>query len=285
MRLEILKDRLILDSSIEVGSKSTKPSLKGILYEKLDDGFGNSILKKVGENTIVIGGAIESLEHLTKAHATWKPKTLNEKYNLNAGVTGDFLGNSIALFGVGIGGSGLDFGSIVEKNIKLDDLPKAKGADKGLIPLRVTETLTGEDSDKYFFKMDAGNGKSKYYLKEFKTTPVIKSCWKDSADDEVDGTEIIEDIADSKRTDGIQTFAEFQLSLNTKDVREYYEAAGSLDSALYNSIGLFIGQKVRLDDGTEDYVNVRLFSYLNIDNKSVKIKTASEYVYRVLALV
>ena len=53
----------------------------------------------------------------------------------------------------------------------------------------------------------------------------------------------------------------------------------------YNSIGLYVGEKVELEDGSSDYINVRLFSYLNIDNKSVKIKTASQYVYRILSLV
>ena len=75
------------------------------------------------------------------------------------------------------------------------------------------------------------------------------------------------------------------LDFNTKDVREYYESIGSLDSARYNSIGLYLGDKVVRDNGTYDYANIRLFCYLNIDNKSVRIKTASQYIYRILSLI
>ena len=178
----------------------------------------------------------------------------------------------------GFGGSGLSFGSIVEKDIKRRDVPD-------LIPLRVTDTLTGDDADKYYFKKDNGDGTYSWYLKEFSVDPIIKTCWKDSADDEEDGTEVTSEIYNSERTEGLQTFAEFILDFNTKDVREYYESIGSLDSARYNSIGLYVGEKVELEDGSFDYINVRLFSYLNIDNKSVKIKTASQYVYRILSLV
>lgn len=278
MKRELLKDQLLLSSAISVGNSNSVPQYKGILYEKMDDGFGNSILKKIGENTVVVGGAIESLEHLCNVDANWKPETLNSIYGINAEVPGNNMKSYIALFGVGTGGSGLSFGSVVEKNVKRRDVPD-------LIPLRVNSTLTGSDADKYYFKKDNEDGTFSWYLKEFASDIVIKTCWKDSVDDEVDGTEVTSEIYDSSRTEGLQTFAEFILDFNTKDVREYFESIGKLDSARYNSIGLFIGEKVQLPDGSYDYVNIRLFSYLNIDNKSVRIKTASEYVYRVLSLV
>lgn len=283
MAREILRDYMPLaDHLTEVssGSKisSQRPGYKGILYERNVDSYGNTILKKVGENTVVVGGAIESLEHLCNVDATWKPKTLNEIYGINTSVSGNNMESYIALFGVGTGGSGLEFGSLVEKDVKRRDVPQ-------LIPLRSTASLTGDDADLYYFKKDNGDGTYNYYLKEFSVPPVIKTCWKDALDDDTDGTEVVDEIADSSRTENLQTFAEFILDFNTKDVREYYESIGSLDRALYNSIGLFIGQKVQQGDGSYEYANVRLFSYLNIDNKSVKIKTASQYVYRILSLV
>lgn len=278
MKSIILNDTLRFESSMSsYDSNKSIPLYKGILYERFNDDFGNSILKKVGENTVVIGGAIESLEHLCNVDATWKPKTLNEIYNINANVPCDNNSSFIALFGAGTGGSGLAWGSVAEKDVKKRDVPD-------LIPMRVNNVLTGTDADKYYLKKDNGDGTFSWYLKEFSVEPVIKSCWKDSADDEEDGIEITTEIYDSDRTEKIQTYAEFILDFNTKDIREYYEAIGDMNSARYNSIGLYIGQKVQLSDGTYDYVNVRLFSYLNIDNKSVKIKTASQYVYRILAL-
>lgn len=282
MAQKILKDHMPLaDNLIDISGSnkiSQRPGYKGILYERNIDDYGNTILKKIGENTVVVGGAVESLEHLCNVEATWKPKTLNEIYGVNTSVAGNNMESYIALFGVGTGGSGLEFGSIVEKDVKRRDVPQ-------LIPLRSTAALTGDDANLYYFKKDNGDGTSNYYLKEFSVPPVIKTCWKDSLDDDVDGTEVVADISDSTRTENLQTFAEFILDFNTKDVREYYESIGSLDRALYNSIGLFIGQKVQQSDGSYEYANVRLFSYLNIDNKSVKIKTASQYVYRILSLV
>lgn len=280
MKPKVLKDSIGYRAKIESKEpeKST-PQYVGVLYEINKDDFGNSIFTKVGKNTVTVGGAIESLEKLCRIEASWKPKTLNEIYDIEAtSVNKD--NRKIALFGVGVGGCGLEWGSVVEKDIKSRDIP-------GLIPLRSTAALTGDDADLYYLKKDNGDGTFKYYLKEFAVDTIAKSCWKDSLeeDDDAVGTEILDEIADSERTESIQTFAEFVLDLNIKDVREYYESIGALDQARYNSIGLFIGEKVPLADGTYEYADVRLFSYLNIDNKSVKIKTAAQYLYRILAIV
>lgn len=283
VKRKILTDYMPLCDSIhsanaEMGS-SQIPGYKGILYEVTGkDCYGGNILKKVGENTVVVGGAIASLEKLCGVTANWKPKTLNEILGINPDTAGNNKNTRIALFGVGTGGSGLEFGSIVEKDVKRHDVPD-------MIPLRSGAVLTGDDANLYYFKKDNGDGTFDWYLKEFSVEPVIKTCWKDAADDDADGTEVNDDIHDSKRTENLQTFAEFILDFNTKDVREYYESIGEMTQARYNSIGLFLGDKVQQTDGTYEYANVRLFSYLNIDNKSVKIKTASQYVYRVLSLV
>lgn len=284
MKPQILTDELAIRDmfgrakELRKGVNGSVPAYAGFLYEKVgDDGFGNPLLEKLGENTVVVGGAITSLEHLCNVNANWKPKTLNEIYNVNATEVGELGQDFIALFGVGTGGSGLEFGSVAEKDIKRRDVPD-------LIPLRANTIITGEEADKYYMKKDNGDGTSHWYLKEFSQDIVIKTWWKDAADDEADGTEITADIHDSTRTESIQSFAELVLDFNTSDVREYYESIGSLNNARYNSIGIFTGQKKVIGD-YEDYINIRLFSYLNIENKSVKIKTASQYIYRILSLV
>lgn len=257
------------------------PHLKGILYEVTgEDDYGNRILKKIGENTVTVGGAIVSLEKLCGVKASWKPKTLNELHNIDTDlpVKDDSKYSEICLFGVGTGGSGLEFGSTIEKDEKMRETP-------GIIPLRSGSVLSGDDADKYKFRKDNGDGTSDWYLKEFSDPPIIKSCWKDALDEDSDGTEILDEIQDSTRPEKIQTFAEYLLDFNTKDVREYYESIGSLSQALYNSIGLYIADKYIREDNTYDYANIRLFCYLNIDNKSVRIKTASQYIYRILSLV
>ena len=279
----ILTDQMALADMFSRGKEikkanSTMPVMAGFLYEKMgDDGFGNPLLRKIGENTVVVGGAVTSLEHLCNVEANWKPKTLNEIYNIHPTETGDVGKDFIALFGVGTGGSGLEFGSVAEKDIKRRDVPD-------LIPLRANTVITGDEADKYYLQKENTDGTNYWYLKEFAQDIIIKTWWKDGADDEADGTEITSDIHESTRTEGIQSFAELVLDFNTSDVREYFESIGSLNSARYNSIGIYTGQKKVIGD-REEYVNVRLFSYLNIDNKSVKIKTASQYIYRILALV
>jgi hypothetical protein len=270
--MEILKDYFRLTESI------SKPQYKGILYEKVDDGFGHVILKKIAENTVVVGGGILALEHLCNATANWKPATLNEIYSINSGVAGSNASSFVALFGAGNGGCGLDFGSVVAKDIKSRDVPT-------LLPMRTGAALTDADAGRYYMKKDNGDGTFNWLLKELTAGPVIKTCWKDSADPDVEGTEVITEIYDSVRTEGLETFAEFNIDFNIYDIREYYESIGELDMARYNTIGLYTGQKVTLGDNSVDYVNVRLFSYINMNNKPLTDKTTSEYSYRLFSLV
>jgi|SRR5574343_223192 hypothetical protein len=261
-----------------VAKKHGIPMFKGILYENITDDYGNTILKKVNENTVVIGGAVLALEHLCNATSSWKPATLNTIYNVNAAVTGDNAKSFISLFGVGIGGSALTFGNVLTPDVKQRDV-------MSLIPLRTGASITGTDADKYFFRKDNGGGTYNWYLKEFNATPTIKSLWKDSAVSGVDGTEILEEIYNSERTEGVESLMEFSLKLNTSDVREYFESIGELNMARYNSIGLFTGQKVQISTGYYDYANVRLFSTVNINNRSVSLASESSYTYRVYSLV
>jgi hypothetical protein len=279
----ILKDTLPLISIVgsyeeKIARKNGIPLFKGILHELNDDGFGNPLFKKVGENTIVVGGAILALERLCNTTATFKPATLNTIYSINQGVSGNNALSYISCFGVGTGGSALDFGNIQATDIKAREVPS-------LIPLRYGATVTGTDSDKYFLKKLNGDGTTySWYLKEFSSAPVIKSLWKDAGED-IDGTEITTEIYNSVRTEGIESFAEFIIKLNADDVREYFSAIADLDMARYNSLGLFTGQKVDIGSGVYDYVNVRLFSYLNFDNKSVRDRTETEYRYRIYSLI
>lgn len=280
----IIKDKLPLISmcspeEIEIAKRANIPLFRGILSELIEDEYGNVILKReVSRNTVVVGGAIAALEKLTGATANWKPATLNSIYSLNTGVPYDDQKATIALFGVGIGGCGLDFASVKAKDIKARNVPD-------LIPLRVGESLSGVDAGRYYFKKPNDDGSYYWYLKELPSLPVIKTCWKDSVDPDGTGTEVTTEIYDSTRTEGLETFAEFIIDFNEYDVREYFEFIGELDMARYNSIGLFTGQKVDVGGGEIDYVNVRLFSYTNMDNKSVVNKTTSRYSYQLYSLV
>lgn len=279
-----LNDHMPLMSAIgpeqaRVARQNNIPLFKGIMYETNDDGYGNPLLKKVGENTVVLGGAVLALEHLCNVTANFKPATLNTIYSLNQGIAGDNTKSYISCFGVGTGGAALDFGNVSASNVKGREVPT-------FIPLRSAAALAGTDVTKYFFKkLNADNVTYSWYLKEFDSPAIIKSLWKDSAEEDVDGTEILAEIYNSARTEGIETFAEFTIKLNTYDVREYFSTIAELDMARYNSLGLFTGEKVDIGGGVFDYVNLRLFSYLNFENKSVKEKTEAEYRYRVFGIV
>lgn len=246
---------------------------RGELFQKIDDGYGHTFLKPIASNTVVLGGAILALEKLCGSQASFKPNTLNDL--LSVPVSGTTPGKeTICLFGCGTGGAQLDFGNVVATDIKQNNV-------KDLVPMRYGSTITGTDADKYFMKVE-NSDKTTYswYLKEFDSTPVIKSFWKNAVDTEGEGTEITEDISGSERTEGIETYAQFELSLNTKDVREYFVATGNLKMARYNSFGIYTGEKV----GNE-YGNVRLYAVVNFNNRDLNLETSSSFTYRLYSLL
>ena len=120
-----------------------------------------------------------------------------------------------------------------------------------------------------------------WYLKQFSTTPVIKSCWKNSIAAGEDGTEILTDIYNSPSAEGIETFTEFQIDMNAFDGREYFEATGEMSMARYNTIGFYTGSLN--EDGTE-YANVRLYSVVTFSNRALDMQSTATYVYRLYSL-
>lgn len=280
----ILRDGLSLNKILtpreqELSAKS-ESLIKGVLYEVNDDGYGNEVLKRINSNTVVFAGAVLALEHLADVTASFKPATLNEIYSVNSATPGNNAQSFIKLFGVGTGGAALDFGNVNDPSVKQREV-------LNFIPLRSGASIVGTtDLTKYFFKKLAVSGTEyNWYLKEFDSAPTIKTLWKDAAEQDADGTEIVTEIYNSPRTEGIESFAEFRIKFNSYDVREYFEYIGELDMARYNSIGLFTGQKVDVGGGVMEYVNVRLFSVVNFENSSVRERKESTYVYRVYSLV
>lgn len=326
MKSTILNDSFTLDVELMSGSGKSQPLFKGVLYEELTDDFGKPLLKKIGENTVVLGGAITALYKLcgTNAECQFIPDSLdNKSFSLSSGDTAataaqtsnrptlkEFT-STIALFGVGIGGHSVDgtastndvWNAVAKKDIKRINVP-------ALIPMRRAATLTGpvtstgetdtnspDAPTHYFMKRPATEGAENtpivndgkpvydYFMKEIHAAPVIRTHWKDSTDEEGLGTEVVSDVSGEKREEGLVSYAEFTLHFGENDVREYFVESGQLGDAHFNSIGLFTGNKVQQDDGSYEYEDVRLFSYLNIDTKSVRVKTDATYRYRIFAIV
>lgn len=273
---ELIRDIMGLQDSLNVPMEFDSVMHKvtrGELFQKLTDSYGNTFLKPIASNTVVLGGAILALEKLCNTQASFKPTTLNDILSIN--VSGTTSGNEkIALFGCGTGGAQLDFGNVVATDIKQNNV-------KDLIPIRYGASLTGTDAEKYFMKSANSDGSTySWYLKEFDSTPIIKSFWKNSVDSEGDGTEITEDISSSTKTEGIETYAQFELSMNTNDAREYFVATGNLKMARYNSFGIYTGEKVG-----DEYGNVRLYAVINFNNRDLSLSSSANFVYRLYSLV
>ncbi len=268
----LLKDNFPLISKVN-SHKAQKKAFKGVVYDRMDDGYGNPILRKVGENTVVLGGAITALERLTGKVANFEVRTINNELNIQSEydtTESRNLAATICLFGVGINGASNTYGDINATDIKNANV------DGGLTPIRYNNSIT-TDAGKYFMKKEI-SGKNAYFLKRFAEDPTIRSFWKDT-----NNTEITSDVYDSTSETGIETFAEFSINMNIYDVREYFEEmpGQSVANARFNCLALFTGY---YDNSLNEYTNVRLFSYINFNNRPLDIAATSSFVYRIYSL-
>lgn len=233
------------------------------------------------ENMIVLGGSLFTLE---KVFGVESP--LNVAYiNDIMGIANDGIpivtnaGTFVCLFGVGTGGAG-------ESITDVKDVRYYEREIMDMIPLRQTaDELTEDEAAKYWFRKKVNVGgveKTAYYLKKFETEPEIRVLWRDAEGDE-DGSEVGEDVYEttSANTIPIETFIELTLKITKKDVREYFDDMGNVEVTRINSIGLFTGVLGTLEDGTEDYKQVKLFSKLNINNEVLTLKKDLTIAYRI----
>ena len=96
---------------------------------------------------------------------------------------------------------------------------------------------------------------------------------------------ISSDVSTSQSTNLIESYCECLIKIDTDDIRPYFQWAGNLQMARYNSICLFTGVKREIAPGYIDYVGVRLFSDVNFNNIPLDLPTSSTYLYRVYAAV
>lgn len=286
---QIIKDTLPLMTGLtpreEVAArKHGIPCFKGVLYQQLIDSNGKPIFKKVNENTVVLGGAILALQKLFGTPPSFIPPTINSIEGINDNVEGvTDEGTHIRLFGVGTGGCGLTMGDVKDPDFKNKELTD-------WIPFRIsdTDTLDSADASKYYFRKQIAPDPSPqwgWYLKEFENTVTPKSLWKDVPDPNADGTEVTSDVSGSESTNLIECFGECLIKLEEEDLRPFFQWAGDLKLARYNSIGLFTGTKKQIEPGYVDYVGIRLFSVVNFNNVPLDLPTTATYLYRVYAAV
>ena len=229
------------------------------------------------ENQIVLGGALFILEKCFNVEAPINVDYLNDIMGINNMDPIEEIypkDTHVCLFGVGIGGCGDAYTSVVDVKYYEREI-------FDMIPFRITdEEFTGADVDKYWLKRHEVDGKISYFLKSFESPAEIKVLWRDGEEGE-DGSEVGTGVHNTERTEPIETFVEMILKVNKKDCREYFEMNGNIEAARINSIGLFTGILSTNEYGERDYKQVKLFSKLNIPNEMLVLSKDITIVYRI----
>lgn len=237
--------------------------------------LGEEVIRRQ-HNKVVTGGAIALLQTLFGATTSLSISTLNslmgigETGTVNAGEL-----NRVCLFNIGLGGCGASY---ADEKVVLDQ----ENIVQQMIPFRVVDSIDDiADSSKYWFCKEMPDGKKAFYLKTFEGTPTIHALFKDAENSDEDGTELSGNPADYDRTDGVESFVEIILRITSKDLREYFELYDDAEHPRFNSIGLCMGKKGTLDDGTEEYKEVVQFSILNFSNEMLHFEKDLSIIYRV----
>ena len=249
--------------------------------------FGETVFET--ENMIVLGGSLFTLEKVLGIKSSLPVATLNEL--MHVAEDGEQISETehpvendvVCLFGVGTGGAG-------ESITDVKDVHYYEREIFDMIPLRQTaDELTDEEKPKYWFKKKVVVDeveKTQFYLKTFDSVNTFV-LFRDAEEDGEDGSEVPDDVYNTTSNIPIETFAEMILKISKKDVREYFEDLGQVESTRINSIGLFSG--VRGGVGTPvdgvypdtDYKRVKLFSKLNINNEMLNLNKDLTIAYRI----
>ena len=225
-------------------------------------------LLHVDHNELVLPGALFLAEKLTNVDAPIQPKTINSDLGIAiseslGGIHGKKREHVICLFGVGIGGSGTNFNTVLPVNYNEREI-------KNFIPIRRVETghdLSSVEKEKYFMKK-VDNGFYEYYLKKFEIDPTIKVEYDEPGNPAVPGEF---DKQPSSRV--INLYMQFNIKISKYDVREYFKTkGGGIKQARINTLGLFVGYPEGSHESTE-YKGVQLFSKLNFNNEPLDNET------------
>ena len=249
------------------------------------DEFGN-VLFDFEQNLVLLGGAITTLEKLWNIRSALTVDTINNICSINpAEQTEGVLPQEhcVCLWGVGIGGCGDAFGSVRDVKYYEREIGNNGMAKTEMLPFRVVATPFTDDNAEKYFLMDAyGNDRVAYYAKTFDEEPYIRSLWKDGAEGE-DGTEVIDGVHDTTRTDDIETFVEMHMTLDKTDLREYFSLNGEIEMARVNTIGLFSATPVLENGIVVDYKDVKLFSKFCFSNEPLSVSKSLLILYRCYA--
>ena len=229
-------------------------------------------------NKITLGGILYILKSVFGVSSNKvKIKTLNELLGINMNSMPTPGVKPVLGFNIGLGGCGANY---ADEKVVLDQ----SNIVPTIIPFRVVDSLDelGVTAENYWLKKVNSDGKYFCYMKVPETELEVHSLWKDALQDGQDGNEVVDNPAESDRTEGIESFAEILLRISAKDLREYFELYDESRYARFNSIGLCIGNiGTNLDDSSTELCNVIQFSILNLSNEMLHFDKDLSIIYRV----
>lgn len=273
--------------------------------------FGKSTLTgeyRVEENMVVIGGVQYAMEQIfgEKGEQIPIPTLYSETgigYEDSLPPTETFdtpegpktiiyrPGNRVWLFGTGITGTAENDITVHPTDYREKSINMAKVTSDGLtlrgtmIPFRFTAAqLTELERKQYFGKKASADGTTGYYLKRFEQPAAIRHTWKTGEDVEEETLVSSSDVWENNAgMNAVETFTEFFLRINKKDIKEWFINLDQKDRTRVNTISLWSGEFIRKDsnDIDGDYRDVRLFSKLNIPVEFLVLNKDLNIIYRV----
>ena len=274
-------DKIELSDGLGVSDKKFRTEIL-FGYDCYKDKYG---ISQLGEqiiepqhNKITLGGILYILKSTFGVSSKKvKIKTLNELLGINMNSSPTPGVKPVLGFNIGLGGCGASYADEKEVLDQSNIVPT-------IIPFRVVDSLDelGSTADSYWMKKLNTDGKYFCYMKLPETELEIHSLWKDATQDGQDGNEVVDNPAESDRTEGIESFAEIVFRISARDLREYFELYDESKYARFNSIGLCIGTPgTNLDDGSTKLCNVNQISILNISNEMLHFDKDLTIIYRV----
>lgn len=281
MDKKILRDRLFMGDKIAGSHPQTLWAKTKVMvgYGLHKNRMGLSELDETifeTENIVPIGGVQYAMEQIFGVSGPITIPVLNDTMGIGAqnttvaplGGMPYAYGQSVCLFGVGTGGS-------AENNLTVKESLYNEFTVPDMIPFRYTnEPLSDSDEKKYFGKKTV-DGITAYYLKRFDTDPVIHHYYKNGEDGEY-GAEVTSSIYSTSMETGITSLTECCLTINKKDIREWFTVNGGIEESRVNSVGLFTAV---YDSIQKDYAQIQLFSKLNIPTEPMSLTKDMNIIY------
>ena len=239
-------------------------------------------------NCTVYGGRRFIIESLFRQiPAADQQLTLNKILNVNDQVTltdEEKLSRCVCLVGVGTGGAGTTFGSVIDATANDNNL-------FNIIPMRtISSPLSGDNAEKYFMrKLETINGSNyyNYYLKRVDCNGVFAKHENVDYEPKESDNDAVHDENNPLSLYNIQTFTTIPIEISSDDIKDYFRATdGDINMARFNELALYIGIPKTVHSGETtytDYVLVEAFSHLTFNNRPMDNEGARyDFTYYVL---